>query len=75
MWMTNARLPDDVNYAFLALVPKVQSEDSAPGATRPLSLANTDSKIMATMLRLALEPKVQSVLTSVQAGVSTLRSL
>lgn len=49
-WISTARLPGYFSFPFLALVPKVQSEDLAPGET--------------TMLWLAVGPKVHSVLTS-----------
>lgn len=67
-WLATGELPAGFNHAFLALLPKVDSPSLAPHETRPLSLANTDSNIFATMLRLTLEPKVHAVLSHVLAG-------
>lgn len=67
-WLTTGELPSDFNYACLAPLPKVDSPRLAPHEARPLSLANTDSKILATMMRLTLEPKVHVVLLLAQAG-------
>lgn len=62
-WMSDADLPPDL----------------APHETRPLSLAITDSKILPTMLKLVLDPRVHAVLSPVQdgcrPGVSILRSI
>ena len=57
-------MPSDFNFAFLALIPKgSQEEDSrliarTPEDTRPLSLSNSDCKILANALKATMEDAV-----------------
>ena len=59
--LETGKLPDDFNEAFMVFLPKVSpppGEDTAeckPSETRPLSLSNTDSKILAKALARPLE--------------------
>ena len=39
-----------------------------PSATRPLSLVNTDNRLIASALRIAIEPAVEMVISSMQRG-------
>ena len=68
-------LPMDFNTSFLCCLPKKPSgHDSivgdfyAPKATRPLSLVNTDNRLMASAARIRVEPTMEAVISDMQRG-------
>lgn len=67
-WMSTGSLPPAVNWAYLALLPKTGTEALQAGDTRPLSMANCDSKLLASALRTRLDPLVDRALSSRQFG-------
>ena len=73
-WIQGAEVPDDFNFAFLVLIPKGDhTEDHqlvarAPGDTRPLSLSNSDSKVLANALRATIEEAINNWAIQVQRG-------
>jgi hypothetical protein len=64
LWIQGGEVPDDFNYSYLALIPKGSHDDDprllarAPGETRPLSLSNSDCKILANALQIAIEDAI-----------------
>ena len=62
--MQGGAVPGDFNFAYLALIPKGSHEEDkrltarAPGETRPLSLSNSDGKILANALKNAMEDAI-----------------
>ena len=73
-WMEGDPVPSDFNFAFLALIPKgSQEEDSrliarTPEDTRPLSLSNSDCKILANALKATMEDAVGRWAIKAQRG-------
>ena len=70
-------LPRDFNTGFLCCLPKKPSgydpalgDPYAPNATRPLSLVNTDNRLMASAARIRVEPTMESVISDMQRGSS-----
>lgn len=61
-WLERGEVPAEFNWAFLALLPKVDEAALAAGDTRPLSLANCDAKLLATALKERLSPLVDAAL-------------
>ena len=65
----------DFNTSFICCLPKKPSgHDSivgdfyAPKATRPLSLINTDNRLMASAARIRVEPTMEAVISDMQRG-------
>lgn len=73
-WLDGAALSDGFNHAYLALIAKGDDEQDAdlvsraPEDTRPLSLSNTDAKILAAAVKEACEEPVSSWACGVQRG-------
>ena len=72
----------EFNMGLLVLLPKkptgvdpLLGEYFAPGDTRPLSIVNTDNRILANAVRLALEPTLSSWVSPGQRGFLTGRSI
>ena len=75
-------LPSDFNQAFLCCLPKkVSGHDAAvgdyydPQNTRPLSLVNTDNRLIANAYRLVIEPLANEWVSKMQQGFLQGRSL
>ena len=71
----NTRLPTGFNDSYLCCLPKkpsgtdqVAGDYFLPSATRPLSLVNTDNRLIASALRIAIEPAVEKVISNMQRG-------
>jgi len=75
------QLPDEFNYSFLALTAKGNQPNDAELVaraaidTRPLSLSNTDAKLMASALKTAGEDAVSTWACSAQRGFTKGRVL
>lgn len=74
-WIGGYHLADDANHALLALIPKQsEPEDAARGLyrhpknLRPLSLSNTDVKILALALNSVVAPRLPSWARAEQKG-------
>ena len=70
------------NLGLLVLLPKKATgvdplfgDYYAPGDTRPLSIVNTDNRVMANAVRIALEPVFERWVSEVQRGFLAGRSL
>ena len=79
---TLQELPRDFNASFLCCLPKkpsghdpIEGDYFKPAATRPLSLVNTDNRLIAGAFRLLLEPHIASVVTQLQRGFLRGRSM
>ena len=77
-----AAVPPDFNYAFLCCLPKVASRTDAthgdvhaPSRTRPLSVVDTDNRLIANAYRLLLEPVVNKFVSEMQRGFLPDRSM
>ena len=75
-------LPEDFTQAFLCCLPKKVSGNCAvhgdfydPQNTRPLSLVNTDNRLIANALRLVIEPLANEWVSKMQRGSLHGRSL
>ena len=75
-------LPEDFSQAFLCCLPKKVSGNCAvhgdfydPQNTRPLSLVNTDNRLIANALRLVIEPLANEWVSKMQRGFLHGRSL
>ena len=69
-------VPKDFNASFLCCLPKkpsghdpVEGDYFKPSATRPLSLVNTDNRLVAGAFRLLLEPRIAGVVSHLQRGL------
>ncbi|CAK0833933.1 unnamed protein product, partial [Prorocentrum cordatum] len=73
-WLAGAPLPRDANYAWLALLAKGHDLASGPAGfrtvpdARPLSLGNSDVKILAASINRILEPAVGKWASDPQRG-------
>ena len=74
--------PDNFNYAYLFCLPKkasfidaVLGAVFAPSKTRPLSIVNTDNRIIAGAFRLVLEPIFNEWISESQRGFLSGRSM
>jgi hypothetical protein len=68
-------LPEGFNTSYLCcLLKKPSGTDQAkgdyflPGATRPLSLVNTDNRLIASAVRIAIEDRVAQLVSDIQKG-------
>ena len=75
-------VPKDFNASFLCCLPKkpsghdpVEGDYFKPSATRPLSLVNTDNRLVAGAFRLLLEPHIAGVVSHLQRGFLRGRSM
>ena len=75
-------LPKDFNQVFLCCLPKkvsgkcsVHGDFYDPQNTRPLSLVNTDNRLIANALRLVIEPLANQWVSKMQRGFLHGRSL
>ena len=74
--------PDDFNFGFLVCHPKkpVRTDPERgdvfqPSTTRPLSIVNTDNRLIAGAFRTRLEPIVNGCISEVQRGLLADRSM
>ena len=74
-WLHGAALPADFNWAYLALLPKVERKHIAAGETRPLSLGNTDAKLFASALQSRFAQGMDDFISEEQAGFMPGRSI
>ena len=79
---TLQELPRYFNASFLCCLPKkpsghdpTEGDYFKPSATRPLSLVNTDNRLIAGAFRLLLEPHIASVVSQLQKGFLRGRSM
>ena len=79
---TLQELPRDFNASFLCCLPKkpsghdpTEGDYFKPSATRPLSLVNTDNRLIAGAFRLLLEPHIANVVSQLQRGFLRGRSM
>ena len=75
-------LASDFNHAFLTCLPKKASgyDDDGrayfePGATRPLSVVNTDNRLIASAYKKVIEPLANEWVSSMQQGFLEGRSM
>ena len=68
-------LPDGFNTSFLCCLPKkptgtdpTAGDYFAPSSTRPLSLVNTDNRLIASSFRVLLEPLIEPLISKAQRG-------
>ena len=67
-WLAGAELPADFNWAYLALLPKVEKKHISAGETRPLSLGNTDAKLLASALQSRFAQGMDAYISKEQSG-------
>lgn len=73
-WIQGGDVPDDFNFAYLTMIPKGEHEEDRkliarePGYMRPLSLSNSDCKLLANALKTSMENAVNGWASSVQRG-------
>ena len=72
---SNEELPDGFNTSFLCCLPKkptgtdpTAGDYYAPSSTRPLSLVNTDNRLIASSFRVLLEPLIEPLISKAQRG-------
>eukprot|EP00972_Heterocapsa_arctica_P090036 13283256-Heterocapsa_arctica.AAC.1 len=68
-------LPDDFNWSFLCCLPNKPAGGTeqgkayfTPATTRPLSLVNTDNRLLCCAYRLLMEPKIAKLISLLQNG-------
>eukprot|EP00972_Heterocapsa_arctica_P025927 3816056-Heterocapsa_arctica.AAC.1 len=68
-------LPDDFNWSFLCCLPKKPAGETEqgkayyiPSTTRPLSLVNTDNRLLCCAYRLLMEPMIGNLISHLQNG-------
>jgi len=66
--LENGKLPSTVNEAVITLIPKKEKDLEQVGSYRPVSLLNSDLKILAETLALRLSPLVTKLVHPDQTG-------
>ena len=81
-WDNNAEPPLDFNWAVLKSIGKISTESLdtgeqvyTPESTRPISIVDAPNRIIASILRVALERAVSSKISSMQRGFLRGRSM
>ena len=65
----NSKLPPDMNTATISLLLKPNKDPTSPSSYRPLSLINTDTKIISKALAQRIESVIPFIIHSNQTGV------